>query len=65
MALDNEDLRFECARLTASLERAQQEILALTERCTTLQHRLDRIHRLAPRGSRRLLSFVKSVLGRR
>lgn len=61
---DNEDLRFECARLRTSLDIAQRQILDLTERTTTLQSKLDRIYRLAPRGSLAILRWIGARLDR-
>ena len=47
--LDNEDLRFEAARLKASLIQAEAENRAISERNAALQLRLDRINKLTPR----------------
>ena len=65
LSLDLEDLRFENDRLTSELRRAQAEILALTERNTVLQRRFERLVRLAPRGSSRLVRWLIRWLPRR
>ncbi len=57
LSLDLEDLRFENDRLKSELRQAQAEILALTERNTALQRRFERLVRLAPRGSPRLVRW--------
>ncbi|HEX4766375.1 MAG TPA: hypothetical protein VH414_08870 [Lichenihabitans sp.] len=64
LSLDLEDLRFENDRLKSELRQAQTEILALTERNTVLQQRFERLVRLAPRGSTRLVRWLTRLFRR-
>jgi hypothetical protein len=54
LRLDNEDLRFECVRLKASIAQAQAEIVSLAHRNGMLQRRLEQIYRLVPHWGVRL-----------
>ena len=64
LRLDNEDLRFECARLKSSVAQAQAEIFALSERNGMLQRRLERLYRFAPWRSIHVIRAVLRRLGR-
>lgn len=55
LRLDNEDLRFECDRLKASIAQAQAEVVSLAQRNGMLQRRLEQIYRLVPQWGMRLL----------
>lgn len=64
LALDNDDLRAENARLKGSIAQKQEEILALGERLGQLQARLDTVHRVAAWGRLRRLNPLRSLLRR-
>jgi hypothetical protein len=58
LSLDNEDLRFDCARLRATIAQNQVEAAALARRNAVLQRHVDVLHRFTAWRHTRLFRFL-------